>query len=202
VETPALARAPERSRRPVEVIPEATLLLSSCEDGAGRERCEALGPGLGFGVSALYRPNPYFGFGGGVTYARSGGRLSGLGSLSGEALGLGLAGRVYLLEKGDLDPYLELLLGWSSFRTTLDDPSSARVEDSAFGPRARAGGGIDYVVSDSVRIGMAAGMSLLVFGRREHCAAGRCELGTPTGGAMNGALVGSLRVTFLLGNPL
>jgi hypothetical protein len=58
------------------------------------------------------------------------------------------------------------------------------------------------VVGDGVRIGIAAGMNVLVLGRREHCAAGHCAVGTPTGGAMSGALVGSLRVTLLLGDPL
>jgi hypothetical protein len=202
VETAAFARAPERSRRPVEVVPEASVSLSSCAGGDGRERCEALGPGLGLGVAALYRANPYFAFGGAVTAARRGGRLSGAGELSGEELGLFLLGRVYLLEEGDLDPYLELALGWSSFRTTTSYLGGARFEDSAFGPSARAGGGVDYVVSDDVRLGVGAALGALVLGRTERCGAGICETGSATGGAMNGALVASLRLTWLLGDPL
>ena len=199
-ETAALARAPERARRPVEVVPEANLLLPSCEDGAAH--CDALGPSYGLGVSALYRPSPYFGFGGTATYARTGSALAGVGSLRAEAVGLGVVMRVYLLERGALDPYLELALGYGSFQTAFVEPDGARARDSAFGPSARAGGGLDYVTSESWRIGFAAGFSSLVLGRREQCRAGFCELGTATSAAMTGALVASLRVTLLLGDPL
>ncbi|HEY3496441.1 MAG TPA: outer membrane beta-barrel protein [Polyangiaceae bacterium] len=202
VESSALTRAPERSRRPVEVVPEATLSLSSCSDGAGRERCEALGPGLGGGATALYRVSPYFGFGGGVSFVRSGGRISGVGGLRGEALGVGVVGRVYLLEAGDLDPYLELGLGWGSLRTTLDATGGSEVLDSVVGPTLRAGGGIDYVLGDHFRVGIAAGLSALVLGRGSHCDPGFCGRTTGMSGAMSGALVTSLRVTWQVGDPL
>jgi hypothetical protein len=196
-----MPRAPESARRPVEVVPELGLLLSTCEGGADEERCQALGPGLSFGLSALHRPNPYFAFGGAATYARSGG-MAGASSLSAHAAGFGLVGRVYLLEKGALDPYLELLLGWSAYRTTSHGAGELLREDAAFGPAARAGGGVDYVVGDALKVGVAAALNTLVLGRHERCQAGRCELGAATGAAVKGGLVAALRLTLALGDPL
>jgi hypothetical protein len=202
VEPAALPRSAEFARRPVELVPELGVLLSTCEEGANRARCQALGPGFGFGLSALHRPNPYFAFGGAATYTRSGGGLPGAGSVSAHAVGFGLVGRVYLLEKGALDPYLELSLGWSAHRTSLNSAGSPPSEEAAFGPAARAGGGVDYVAADALKIGVAAGLNTLVFATHERCEAGRCELGSATGAAVSGGLVAALRVTLALGDPL
>jgi hypothetical protein len=199
---PPLARAPVHARRPVEIVPEATLGLSLCEGGDGSERCDALGPELGGGVSALYRATPYFAFGGGVEYTRSGGKLAGAGDLSATHVGLGLLSRVYLMEEGVVDPYLELSLGWSSWRTALTTYDGARLEDGAFGPSARAGGGIDFVPFDTLKLGFAVGWRELVFGSGERCASGRCRAGGLQGGATHGALIAGLRVSLLFGDPL
>jgi hypothetical protein len=193
------------------VTPEATVALLNCVGGAGSERCRALGPAFGAGVFALYRPTPYFAFGGLFSYSWSTGTLPAAGAqatgpaetaeVSTENWGLSLAGRVYLLEAGYLDPYLELCFGYASFRTTFSAAGS-RSEDAAFGPSARAGGGVDAVLAEGLRLGVAGGYSELVFGRGERCRAGGCSVTSPAGGAVRGGWLGSVRVTLLFGDPL
>lgn len=199
---PPLPRAPVRARHPVEVVPEATLGLSLCESGDGSERCEALGPEFGGGLTALYRASPYFAFGGGVEYTRSTGKLAGAGDVTATHVGLGLSSRVYLMEEGAVDPYLELSLGWSSWRTALTTYDGARLEDGAFGPSARAGGGIDFVPFESVKVGFAVGWRELVLGSGERCESGRCRAGGLQGGATHGSLIAGLRVSLLFGDAL
>src|SRR5260221_4691131 len=92
------------------------------------------------------------------------------GSPAGATLSFGLAGRVYLLEEGALDPYLEALVGWGSERTTLRPNAASgavREEDAAFGPAGRAGGGVDWFVGSSVKIGLAAAYGQLLLARAE-----------------------------------
>ena len=199
---PPLPRAPVHARRPVEIVPELTLGLSLCEGGDGSERCEALGPELGGAVSAFYRPNPYFAFGGGVEYGRSAGRLAGAGDVAATHVGLGVSSRVYLLDEGVVDPYLELSLGWSSWRTALTLTDGSRFESGAFGPSARAGGGVDFVALEWLKLGFAVGWRELVFGSGEQCASGRCRAGGVQAGATHGALLAGVRVSLLFGDEL
>jgi hypothetical protein len=196
------SRAPEHARRPVEVVPELTLSLPTCQSGANRARCAALDPALGGGFAALYRQNPYFAFGAGVAYSRATTRAHAEGALDGEMFGIGAHGRVYLYETGAFDPYLELELGYGSLRTTLVTVGGARYEDAAFGPKARVGGGADFVVLPWLSLGGAAGFEHLLFERGERCAAERCVAGSAPSGAMLGALVFGLRIKLTAGDPL
>jgi hypothetical protein len=108
----------------------------------------------------LYRPTPYFAFGGGAAYARS--TATAKAAVSSETLGLSLVGRVYLLEEGPVDPYFEALLGWSSERTSSHDGPRVTREVTVFGPAGRAGGGADWFLGSSVKLGVFAGYSELV----------------------------------------
>jgi hypothetical protein len=198
---PPLPRAPEHARRPVELASELALSLPTCQSGAEAERCAALAPALGAGLAALYRQNPYFAFGAGVSFSRASSAYAG-GVLDGETFAVGAVGRVYLYEEGAFDPYLELELGYGSLRTTLVGAGGARYEDAAFGPTARVGGGLDFVVMPSLELGAALGFSHLLLERGEECARGRCTAGSAPSGAMVGALVLGLRATVLLGKPL
>ena len=199
---PPLARAPEHARRPIEVIPELSLSLPTCQSGAGAERCAALEPALGAGLAALYRPNPYFAFGGGFSYSESPSSAQAEGAVHGEMLGVAAHGRVYLYEQGVFDPYLELELGYGSLRSTLVTVGGARYEDAAFGPLARVGGGLDFVVMPSLELGGAVGFTYVLLDRGERCSAGRCVRGSAPSGAMLGALVFGLRATVLFGDRL
>jgi hypothetical protein len=159
VEPLPLARAPELARRPVELVFELTTALEPCTRAAHAE-CSALGPAFGGRLAPLYRPSPYFAFGGALGYAQASGSL-GRASLERSTLALGMTARVYLLEEGALDPYLETTFGWASERTRLGP--SDRV---AQGPCGRAGGGVDLVVASGVRLGALASYTELMLRRR------------------------------------
>src|SRR6187399_587451 len=137
-------RAPELARSPVELLPAFRVSLPLCNDGSARDGCDAPGPALGGELATLYRPTPYFAFGASASYAVAQGSLSGA-PLSAKTLALGVSARVYLLESGALDPYLEALIGWGSLTTTLTPPGGLAQSESAFGPLGRTGGGIDWL---------------------------------------------------------
>jgi hypothetical protein len=70
--------------------------------------------------------------------------------------------------------------------------------DSVFGPSARVGGGLDFSVLPSLRLGGSAGFTYLLLGQGSGCVSAGC----PPSAAMAGALGVGLRATVLLGNEL
>jgi hypothetical protein len=135
-----LAREPELARRPVELSPAVTTSLTLCRGGSARDACRAFGPAFGGELGALYRPSPYFAFGGSFGYTRANARVRGR-ELTRETTALAMVARVYLLEAGAVDPYLEGQVGWAAV------------------PFARAGGGVDLFLGHNVKIGVLAGYS-------------------------------------------
>ncbi len=158
-----LTRAPELARRPVELAPAVTASLALCREPSERATCRALGPAFGGELAALYRPSPYFAFGGSFAYSQTTATRAGR-EVPLETTGLAMVGRVYLLEEGALDPYLEGQLGWAT------------------APFGRAGGGVDWFVGRSVKLGVLAGYSEL--------------------GLRRGAVTGGLGVSVLFGERL
>jgi hypothetical protein len=144
---------------------------------------------------------PYFAFGVSAGYGVARGSLPG-GTLTATTLSLGVVARVYLLETGELDPYLDALFGWGALTTTFEAPNASVDTDSAYGPLGRAGGGVDWMVSPAVKLGFNAGFMTLVVDRGESCHAGYCTTGRAGGGSMSGALSGGLELGILLGNSL
>ena len=171
-----------------------------CRGGGFLEHCPLLGPAAGATLAALHRPNPFFAFGVGVSYSRAGADPED-GLVESELYAVGARGRVYFHEEGAFDPYLELELGYGSLTTTFAT-AGARTEDSAFGPMARVGGGLDFVVLTNLELGGAVGFTHLLLERGEHCTKEACARGGAPGGAMVGALAVGLRATVVLGAPL
>ncbi len=158
-------------------------------------------PAFGAGLVGLYRPYPYFSFGAGFSYSRANETYDG-GLLDGELFSVGAFGRVYFYEEGVFDPYLELELGYGSLTTTFTSSDGGRSEDSAFGPLARVGGGLDFLVLPNLELGGSVGFTHLLLDRGEHCNIEVCEQGSAPGGAMLGALTVGLRATVALGASL
>jgi hypothetical protein len=131
-------RAPELARRPLELAPALTASLPLCRESSEQATCRSLGPALGVELAALYRPSPYFAFGGSFAYSRATPAAAGR-EVTRETTGLAVVGRVYLLEEGELDPYLEAQLGWAN------------------APFGRAGGGVDWFVGRGMKLGVLAG---------------------------------------------
>jgi hypothetical protein len=200
-EPPALPRAPEHLRAPIELVPKVVVVLPLCGTGPDTDRCGALGPAFGSELAALYRPTPYFAFGATFGYARAAGSL-GANSLLGERIELSVTGRVYLLETGSLDPYLEGFVGWLGERTSLARPGAVGDEDSASGPFGRAGGGIDWFVTSSLKLGVVGGYSELIFASGRRCRAGQCTSGGAPASTPGGAVTLGIGVSMLMGEAL
>ena len=161
-------RAPELTRRSVELLPQAKISLSTCEPPHGAARnsavCAPTGPAFGGELTALYRPSSYFAFGpsGGYSVARS----HGTNDASTRLLSFGVSARVYLLEAGAFDPYLESLFGCGSLTTSITSAPGRTMEETAFGPLGRVGGGIGWFLTPSVKLGMTAGFTALLLPHR------------------------------------
>jgi hypothetical protein len=154
-------------RRPVELVSKLGVTQPLCASQATSAPC-TVGAIAGGELAALYRPTTYFAFGGAAFYGRSVGIARGQ---SGEALGLALAGRVYLLEAGSLDPYLEALAGVSSERIDRERGGLREVTTST-GSYGRAGGGLDWFVTPALELGVFAGYSELLPAGRGAVTAG------------------------------
>lgn len=200
-EPSALPRAPERLRAPLELVPKAVVSLPMCRSGPDSARCASLGPGFGPELAALYRPNPYFAFGGTFGYSHAAGSFSG-GALSSSLIEGSLVGRVYLLEQGAFDPYLEAFIGWASERMTLAWPSGYTDVDSAFGPFGRAGGGVDWFVGSGVKLGVFGAFDELVFVGGARCRAGQCATDAVPSSLLRGTITLGFGVSVLLGDSL
>ncbi|HEX6275062.1 MAG TPA: hypothetical protein VFZ53_18600 [Polyangiaceae bacterium] len=190
---PPLPRAPERARRPFALAAALDASLPAC--GHAFRGCGT--PTFGAGGAIFHRPLPYFAFGAALGFARAAqSRLDP--TLERELIAGGALGRVYFYEEGAFDPYLELELGYASLRTLASTAGGFR-ESRAFGPMARAGGGIDFVVLPGLALGGALGYRQLVF---ETCASRACRAGAGPLGGTAGAIVLGVRATFVLGAPL
>jgi hypothetical protein len=144
--------------------------------------CGSLRYGHFVALGALYRPNPYFAFGGGFVVTEFTGAPGG----AARSLELGATTRVYLLESGRVEPYFELWLGGGTESTRkATEPKLERHEASA---GARVGGGIDFYLGEHVRLGPSLGAAQFfgVLGENE----------------LQGAYFVSARLSFALGSRL
>lgn len=202
----ALERAPDFSRRAVELGPDVGLALPSCGGRVeGDAPCGALAPGLLLGVSALYRPGPYFAFGGGFQVADFHAKAdSAPERASGRLYEASAVARVYMLESGRIEPYLELWLGGGSQRTAAVPVGKPRFEQRSFGVGGRVGGGVDFYLGEQLRLGPSFGVLRTFIAGSDHCEAGaRCRsLDLERQGQLLGAYVLALRVTLGLGSRL
>lgn len=193
----------EYQRRPFEIAPELTLGLPSCADGsASSERCSGMGAGLGFGLSALWRPSPYFAFG--PTLSLVGFRFhpdDSTGLRDGGAHGLfyGLLGRVHFFDRGWIDPYLELGIGSGKLDTSAQE-AGVEYDESASGLAVRAGGAIEFHVGRHLRLGPAFAWTRFNVSTLQRCGGARCvDLDAAGYGHNVGFSSISLRVSILLG---
>jgi hypothetical protein len=146
-EPPPLERPVELARKPSEVAGEVGVSLPLCADDAP-EPCSALGAAFEGAIVALYRPSPYFAAGGVLSSSFAGGRLEGE-VVEARTLMLGARLRVYLIEQGELDPYLELGFGFAEVRRS----AGRRGVETSVGPFGEVGGGADVLLGRNLRLG-------------------------------------------------
>lgn len=196
----------EYPRRPFELSGELLIGLPNCTLGSSQnERCDGVAPGPGLGAMALYRPSPYFAFGGTVSALKFGFRpAGGSGLSSGGADGhfWGLLTRLYFFDHGLFEPYLELGLGSAGIATRAQE-ADAEYDESSAGLAFRAGGGLEFHVSRRVRLGAAYDWTQFYPQQLRRCGRGRCvDLDGAYYGHGTGFSTASLRVSILVGPGL
>lgn len=150
-----LEREPEWGRRSVELVPEVGFALPRCVAQRSRNStCATFSGGRIFGFYALYRPTPYFAFGGGALLTEFEGDAG-----STRTVELGALARVYLLESGRVEPYLELWLGGGSQSSRVT--AAPKLNHDASSAGLRVGGGVDFYLAEHVRLGPSLGAAQL-----------------------------------------
>lgn len=202
----ALERAPDFSRRVLELGADVGAALPSCggrvDQGAP---CGALAPGLFLGLSALWRPGPYFAFGGAFHLADFGGKADTAPErASGRLYEASVGARVYMLESGRIEPYLELWLGAGAQRTAALPLGQPHFEQRSFGVGGRIGGGVDFYLGEQVRLGPSLSALRSFATSNQLCSSGaRCTaLDVDRHGQLLGAYVLALRLTLGFGSRL
>ena len=197
--------AAEYARRPFELVPELLLGFPSCSEGSvDNQRCDGIGAGAGLGATLLWRPSPYFAFGGnldvtGFSFHPGGSQLR---NSSASGYFAGLLGRVYFFDHGLVEPYLELGLGTAGSSTTASE-SGVAYDESSTGLAVRAGGAIEFYLGRHVRLGPAFDWTRSNVSRVQRCGGSRCvDLDAASYGHGAGFSSVSLRLSILLGAGL
>jgi len=197
---------PEYPRRPFELTAELLAGLPNCALGSSyNERCESVSAGPGLGATVLYRPSAYFAFGGTLSALSFGFRTaqdSALAGGSADGYFGGLLGRVYFLDHGLVEPYLELGMGSAGVATNAQE-SAAEYREKSAGLAFRVGGALEFYVSRQLRLGAAYDWTRFSVRHVSRCGQGRCyEVDDASYGHGTGFSSVSLRVSVLLGPGL
>jgi hypothetical protein len=198
----------EYARRPFELVPEFALGFPSCSDGSANDaRCDGLGAGVGFGISALWRVTPYFALGGTLgasRFAFSPRSSTELRDSSASGVFYGLLGRVYFADHGPVEPYVELGLGGGADRTSAREADDMKYSETALGGALRVGGAIEFYLGRHLRLGPALDWTRFRVSHVERCDSAHTCVDLDPG--QNGHGVGfttlSARLTILLGPGL
>jgi opacity protein-like surface antigen len=161
------------------------------------------------GFTGLWRVTPYFAWGGGFEIAAfryDPPKDLALTETGAAAVWLGLIGRVYFNDEGSFDPYLQLGIGVGALGTTATDPSGTPWEETGAGPAAQIGGGIDFHLSRSVKLGPGVAYTRVLVDKIRRCRAsgdGDCvDLSKDDNGYLNAYFALTARLTILLGGEL
>lgn len=207
---PPSVGAPAFSRRTVELIPSLGLALPSCRAGSQTDdRCDGVTTGGIAGFTGLWRVTPYFAWGGGFELSAfrydppEDLELSDAGAA---AVWLGLVGRAYFIEEGSLDPYLQLGIGVGALGTTATDVAGVTWEETGAGPAAQIGGGLDFYLSRSIKLGPALSYTRVLVDKIRRCRAsgdGNCvDVSKDENGYLNSYFALTARLSILLGGEL
>ena len=193
----------EYARRPFELTAELLLGLPNCALGSSyNQRCDDIAAGPGFGGTALWRPSPYFALGGTVSALSFGFRPkqgSGLSQGSADGHFWGLLTRLYFLDHGLFEPYLELGMGSAGVATQAQEIAGEYQETSA-GLAFRVGGALEFYLGRHVRLGPAFDWTRFNVRQMRRCGPTGCvALDQASYGHGIGFSSVSLRLSVLLG---
>jgi len=199
---------PEYARRPFELTAELLVALPNCALGSSsNQRCDSVAPGPGLGATALWRPSPYFAFGGTLSALSFGFRpASGSGLSRGSADGYfwGLLSRLYFVDHGLVEPYFELGMGSAGVATSArESEADAEYRENSAGLAFRVGGALEFYLSRHVRVGPAYDWAFFNVQHVRRCGQARCvDLDQASYGHSTGFSTISLRLSVLLGPGL
>jgi hypothetical protein len=183
------------------------LIFPQCVAGdRSSDRCDGVGTGLGIEFSALWRVVPYFAWGGtfglGGLYYNPPSRLA-IRDPTAAAVFIGLLGRVYFVDEGSFDPYLELGLGGGAMATTGREADDVVYDHTSGGGAIRAGAGIDFYLSRTLRLGPSLSWTRIFVDKVQRCERdGSCTDLSTDDGYLAGHVDVSVKLTIMLGDEM
>lgn len=193
----------------MELIPALSVALPGCRAGTtSDDTCEGVSTGGTLAFTALWRVTPYFAWGGGFDIA--GFRYEppqqlGRKNASAGAVWMGLDGRVYFNDEGSLDPYIQLGIGVGALGTTFQEQNGDSYDETGAGPAARVGGGIDFYLGRSLRLGPSLLYTRVFVDKIRRCrgGGGDCvDLSKDANGHLDGFFSLGASLTIMLGEEL
>lgn len=166
----------ERARRNWEVVPTVGWTMPSCRPASsGGSVCQGTGAGMNAGIGGVYRITPYVGLGAEVSAAefRFDAVAAGASSGASRAGSIGPIFRGYFLERGGVDPWVQVGFGIGLVQSRFDG-LAADVDARATGASVSGGAGVDFWISDSVKLGPALSQHLVFPSEVRVCQKGDC----------------------------
>jgi hypothetical protein len=206
---PPSTEGPRFFRRPVELIPQLSLGLPACKSGhESNDRCDGAGGGLDFGFTALWRVAPHFAWGGSLELGFFGYEPAAAERRDAGAAGawIGLIGRVYFLDEGAIEPWVQLGLGGAALGTSYQDAAGGTVQETGAGPAVQLGAGLDFFLGSHVRLGPHLLVTRVFVDKISQCRGGASdvcsELSKDDHGHFNALAAVGGSLTIMLGDEL
>jgi hypothetical protein len=204
---------PQYARRSVELIPHLGVALPHCQAGdTSSARCSGVSGGLDLGFSALWRMSPYFAAGGTLHLVPLRNEPSDPALRDADAFAgfLGLVGRVYFLDDGRLEPYIQLGLGGAllgtAARVEAVDGTSQEWTETGAGPALQVGAGLDFILTRGLRLGPSVTYTRAFVDKIRRCPvdddAACADVSKESDGYLDAFLTFGARLTILVGQEL
>lgn len=165
----------EPARRTFDFGAELGAVVPHCEQSGG-PGCAALNVGLELALTASMRPTAHFAFGAELRrFAFDAFGADSTAATRAGALFAGVMGRVFLLQRGVADPYLELALGGGSLGLESEARTGRARERASFAPAVRGALGVDCAATPWLRVGGFFAWTHYVPNGVAHCDAIGCS---------------------------
>jgi hypothetical protein len=199
--------AEEFARRPWEIAPAIGASSPFCHgETLGIGRCGDTSSGSGAGLAFTFRITPYVGLGVAARASRfrfepslGGGEQAAAASAS---QWIGAFVRGYFLDRGRLDPYVEVGFGRGAVSTTYGT-QAGELEIGGAGPATMIGAGLDMWVLPALKLGPSLAYRWAFLSELRVCQAGACgTYAVADGGAPASDVEVSLVGTFAFGREM
>jgi hypothetical protein len=161
------------ARRAVELVPELALAWAHCTAGAvSNDSCSGVSGRGEVAFNAVWRVTPHLAWGGALQLAvfrNDPPERANLSDATAAGAFLGFLGRVYLLDQGVLDPYLQLGLGGGVLGTAATGPDGEKREETGAGPAVQIGVGADFFVASRLKLGPSLSYTQVLVDKIRRC---------------------------------